>query len=289
MPGARRRGLRRVGSARAVVAGRDHPHHPRLARHGLAGHGGDHRAGERRPPPTASTSSAAVRRSGCSAGCAPARANDRCWPGRSRRRSSATPSSRRRRPGVLDDVADGRRIVAAHGVDRDVHPRAAVRLGRLGAALRLIDEARTTSSGWNSTCWCTWASSASLSASSSSAAVRPSKLAGLAHRAERHRGGAGELDVVVADDRQLAGHVDAHRRHLLEQPEGEEVVGAERRRRATGAGSPASRSPARRPSATLSAAVSRTSSVSADGGRLHGLPRPLEPVGRPARSTSARR
>ena len=43
---------------------------------------------------------------------------------------------------------------------------------------RQIDDARTTSSGWNSTCWWTWASSASLSAKSSSAAVRPSSWRG---------------------------------------------------------------------------------------------------------------
>ena len=62
------------------------------------------------------------------------------------------------------------------------------------------------------------------------------QLAGLADRAERDGRRAGELDVVVADDRQLAGHVDAHARHLLEQAEGDEVVGAERRRRPPGPG-----------------------------------------------------
>ena len=89
------------------------------------------------------------------------------------------------------------------------------------------------------------------------------QLARLAHRAQRHRRGAGELDVVVADDRQLARHVDPDRRHLLQQSQREEVVGTERRGRASSVGSPARRSPARRPSATLSAAVSNTSSASA--------------------------
>ena len=64
----------------------------------------------------------------------------------------------------------------------------------------------------------------------------PEQLSGLTYRAEWDGGGAGELDVVVPDDRQLAGHVDAHRRHLLEQPESEQIVGAERRRGTTGAG-----------------------------------------------------
>ena len=53
------------------------------------------------------------------------------------------------------------------------------------------------------------------------------ELAGLTHRAERHRCGAGELDVVVADDGQIAGYVDPDARHLLQQAEGEQVVGAE--------------------------------------------------------------
>ena len=38
---------------------------------------------------------------------------------------------------------------------------------------------------------------------------------------------AGELDVVVADDGEVARDVDTHAGHLLEQSEGEEVVGTE--------------------------------------------------------------
>ncbi len=59
------------------------------------------------------------------------------------------------------------------------------------------------------------------------------QLARLTHRAERHGRRTGELDVVVAHDRQLTWNVDAHHRHLLEQPERDQVVGTERRRGAT--------------------------------------------------------
>jgi hypothetical protein len=51
-------------------------------------------------------------------------------------------------------------------------------------------------------------------------------LARLADRAQRYGGGTGEVDVVVADDRQLTRHVDARLGHVLEQPDGDEVVGA---------------------------------------------------------------
>ena len=56
----------------------------------------------------------------------------------------------------------------------------------------------------------------------------------LAHRAERHCGRGGELDVVVADDGQLTGDVDAHPGHLLQEAERQQVVRAERRRRPSG-------------------------------------------------------
>ena len=64
----------------------------------------------------------------------------------------------------------------------------------------------------------------------------PELVARLVDRGQRDRRRAGELDVVVPDDRQLARDVDAQLGHVLEQPEGDEVVGAERRRRTAAAG-----------------------------------------------------
>ena len=55
------------------------------------------------------------------------------------------------------------------------------------------------------------------------------QLAWLTHGAEGDRGGSSELDVVVADDRQIDGYVDAHSGHLLEQTEREQIVGTEGR------------------------------------------------------------
>ena len=86
------------------------------------------------------------------------------------------------------------------------------------------------------------------------------QLAGLAHRAERHGRRAGELDVVVARRsparrarrrpcRVICWSRPSARRSLAQNA----AVGRRAR------GSPTSRSPARRPSATLSAAVSSTS------------------------------
>jgi hypothetical protein len=54
-------------------------------------------------------------------------------------------------------------------------------------------------------------------------------LAGLADRRERHGGGRGEVDVVVADDRDLLGHADLVAGHLLQDAERDQVVGAEHR------------------------------------------------------------
>jgi hypothetical protein len=54
---------------------------------------------------------------------------------------------------------------------------------------------------------------------------------GLAHRGQRHRGRGGEVDVVVADDGQIAGHRQAPAHGVLQQPQGQQVVGAERRGR----------------------------------------------------------
>lgn len=57
----------------------------------------------------------------------------------------------------------------------------------------------------------------------------PAELASrLAHRAERHRGGRREVDVVVPDDGELVGDGDPQRDALLEQPQRQQVVGAER-------------------------------------------------------------
>ena len=112
---------------------------------------------------------------------------------------------------------------------------------------------------------------------------------GLAHGGQRHGGGAGVLDVVVADDREVLGHRDPAGHAPLEQAEGEQVVGAEgavgRRER----GRPASRWAAWRP---------RPCSVRrcppGPGGSRR-APRPPAPPGRPrsgcapGRSSSVRR
>jgi hypothetical protein len=50
----------------------------------------------------------------------------------------------------------------------------------------------------------------------------------LAHRGERHRGIGGELDVVVADHGEIAGHRHPGQAQPPQQPEGQHVVGAER-------------------------------------------------------------
>ena len=54
------------------------------------------------------------------------------------------------------------------------------------------------------------------------------QLPRLTDRTERDRRGAGELDVVIAHDRQLARDIHAHPGHLLQQAQGEQIVGAER-------------------------------------------------------------
>ena len=74
---------------------------------------------------------------------------------------------------------------------------------------------------------------------------RPAQLlAGLADRGQRNGGGGGELDVVVAHDRQVVGHLQPGADRLLEQAERDQVVGAEGRGRPRPRGIPASRSPA---------------------------------------------
>jgi hypothetical protein len=55
-------------------------------------------------------------------------------------------------------------------------------------------------------------------------------LAGLADGGKRHRGGRGEVDVVVADDRDVLRHADLVPGHLLQDAERDQVVGAEHRR-----------------------------------------------------------
>jgi hypothetical protein len=52
-------------------------------------------------------------------------------------------------------------------------------------------------------------------------------LARLADRGERDRGGRREVDVVVPDDRDVLGNPDLVAGHLLQDAEGDEVVGAE--------------------------------------------------------------
>ena len=211
---------------------------PRLAGAGVAGDGGDDRAGERRRGRAASTSSAGDRRSRCSAGCAPAPASGRCSPGRPRRPSSATRSSRRRRTACSTDVAHGRRLVEqALAVDQ-VMPEPMLDWDALaGARLptrrdRRLDRRRPHDQLGMEQHLLVDVGLVGVALGEQQLGGRAAEqLAGLAHRAERHRGRAGELDVVVADDGELAGDVDAHAGHLLQQPEGEQVVGAERRRR----------------------------------------------------------
>ena len=53
-------------------------------------------------------------------------------------------------------------------------------------------------------------------------------LAGLADGGERHRGRGGEVDVVVADNREVSRDTQLPAGHLLQDAEGEQVVGAER-------------------------------------------------------------
>jgi hypothetical protein len=61
-------------------------------------------------------------------------------------------------------------------------------------------------------------------------------VAGLADRRRWHGGGSGEVDVVVADDRDVVGDPELAAGHLLEHAEGQQVVGAEYGRRAAPAG-----------------------------------------------------
>jgi hypothetical protein len=49
----------------------------------------------------------------------------------------------------------------------------------------------------------------------------------LAHRAQRHGGGRGEVDVVVPHDGELGGHPDPVAHHLLQHAQGQQVVGAD--------------------------------------------------------------
>jgi hypothetical protein len=63
----------------------------------------------------------------------------------------------------------------------------------------------------------------------------PQVTARLPNRGERDGRGAGEDDVVVADDGQLLGYADACCDALLQEPESDQVVGAEGRTRSGGA------------------------------------------------------
>jgi len=56
-------------------------------------------------------------------------------------------------------------------------------------------------------------------------------LPGLADRGQRYRGGRGQLDVVVTGDGNVARHPDPVPRHLLHDPERDQVVGAKHRSR----------------------------------------------------------
>jgi len=107
----------------------------------------------------------------------------------------------------------------------------------------------------------------------------PEQVSRLTHGAERDRRCSRELDVVVADDGQLSGDLDPHARHLLEEAQSQQIVGAECGRRAAGArephdalaGSAALRDVERRGLEDLQG-VGRTSVL------LRGLPGPLEPI-----------
>ena len=122
MPGAHRRGVRRVRSASAVDTGGGHASHPRLARHGLAGHGGDHRGGERYVRAGASISSAAAAAIAllgrlCASACErPVLAGpvEATVIGNAIVQAAAA--------GVLGDVAHGRRIVAGTAAIETFNP-----------------------------------------------------------------------------------------------------------------------------------------------------------------------
>ena len=91
----------------------------------------------------------------------------------------------------------------------------------------------------------------SVSASSSSAAVRPSSWRGWRTELSGHGGRGGELDVVVADDRDVVGHVDARAGPAAAAGRGQAGRWRRTPRSADGRGRPSMRSPARRPSATV--------------------------------------
>ena len=106
-------------------------------------------------------------------------------------------------------------------------------------------EVRATSSGSSTTCSCSVVGVVGLVEHQLGGATTE-LVAGLADRRERDGSGAGEVDVVVTDDRQVVGYGESGRHELLEQAEGQQVVGAER-----GGGAlarAAARGSARRPS-----------------------------------------
>ena len=106
---------------------------------------------------------------------------------------------------------------------------------RSALTAELSVEARATSSGWNTTCWCRCCSSV-VSASSSWAAVRPSSSRGC--RTEVSGTAAAEANSMSSYPTMARspGTRQPGADGLLEQAERDDVVGAERRGRTAGGG-----------------------------------------------------
>ena len=68
--------------------------------------------------------------------------------------------------------------------------------------------------------------------------MRAERLCRLAHRGQRHRRGGGEVDVVVADDRDVVRHGDAQMHQLLQQAERERSLAQKTAVGRCGAGRP---------------------------------------------------
>src|SRR6266542_3029487 len=93
-----------------------------------------------------------------------------------------------------------------------------------------LQACRTREARWRAGhAWsCTW-TGASVNTVLVSRPRSAELVAGLAHRGQGDGGRGGEVDVVVADDRQVARDAELAAGHLLEQAQREQVVGAESR------------------------------------------------------------
>ncbi len=99
-------------------------------------------------------------------------------------------------------------------------------VARCGQRRTAVD-ARATSSGVNTTCRCVCAAPLLGFLDQQSRRSLAEFVTRLRHRTERHRRSSRVLDVVVADDGDVVGDGDALLRQLLEQPDGDQVIGAE--------------------------------------------------------------